>query len=120
MYVRDRKKKRIEFRISDATSNPYLFLSAILLAGIDGIRKKIDPGKPADFNLFTEGVKSLTPIPKTLNEALQSLDSDRKFLLQGGVFNNDLIDEWIKIKREGIQRLKESVHPMEYEMYLNL
>jgi glutamine synthetase len=120
LYVRDRNKKRVEFRISDATTNPYLFLSALLLAGIDGIKGKIDPGRPTDINLFEKRAQHLTPIPETLDEALRYLDKDRKFLLQGGVFDEGIIDEWIKVKREGIQRMRKSVHPVEYELYLNI
>jgi glutamine synthetase len=116
-YARTASEKRIEFRISDATANPYLLFSALLLAGMDGVRRKMDPGQPAVTNLFTNASKGFLPIPHSLSDALHALDVDRSFLKQGKAFNDTIIDEWIRIKRESITRVRETVHPIEYELY---
>lgn len=116
-YARAPSEKRIEFRIADATANPYLLLPALLLAGLDGIRRKLDPGQPATTNLFKNASKGFLPIPHSLADALHHLDSDRSFLKEGNVFNDTIIDEWIRIKRDSITRVRETVHPIEYELY---
>lgn len=120
LYVSEPTQKRIEFRISDATSNPYLLLSSLLLAGIDGIKNKIDPGRPSNINLYKKKIAGLTPIPDSFEEALGSLDVDREFLKQGDVFNDRVIDEWLRIKREDIKRVRKSVHPIEYELFFDI
>jgi glutamine synthetase len=119
-YVQAAAEKRIEFRISDATANPYLLFSALLLAGLDGVRKKLDPGQPAHVNLFENASKGFLPIPHSLSDALHQLDGDRTFLKQGNVFSDAIIDEWIRIKRDSITRVRETVHPIEYELYHNI
>lgn len=116
-YARSAGEKRMEYRISDATANPYLLFSALLLAGLDGIRRRLDPGKPAVVNLFESASKGFTPIPHSLSDALHHLDIDRSFLKQGDVFNDTIIDEWIRIKRNSITHVRETVHPIEYELY---
>lgn len=119
-YVSSSSKKRIEFRVSDATANPYLLLSALLLAGMDGIKNKIDPGKPSEGNLYNSDVKGLKTIPGNLEEALESLDKDRDFLKVDEIFSDSIIDEWIKLKTEDIIKLKGSVHPLEYELFFDI
>jgi glutamine synthetase len=116
-YVKGSKEKRFEFRISDATCNPYLLLSSLLLAGIEGIHEKIDPGKPSNVNLYKGKAKGLVPLPTSFHEALDALNSDRAFLKQGDVFSDEVIDKWIEIKKRGIQEIRSSVHPKEFEMY---
>ena len=116
-YARSASEKRIEFRISDATANPYFLFSALLLAGLDGIHRRMDPGQPANMNLFEAPSKGFIPIPHSLSDALHHLDGDRSFLKQGNVFSDTIIDEWIRIKRDSITRVRETVHPIEYELY---
>jgi glutamine synthetase len=116
-YAKGASEKRIEFRISDATANPYLLFSALLLAGMDGIQQRLDPGKPARVDLFTSRSKAFVPIPHSLADALHHLDGDRAFLRQGNVFDDSILDEWIRIKEDTIARVRETVHPIEYELY---
>ncbi len=116
-YARTALEKRIEYRISDATANPYLLFSALLLAGLDGIHKRMDPGQPAVGNLFKNASKGFIPIPHSLADALHHLDRDRAFLREGEVFSDAIIDEWIRIKQNSITRVRETVHPIEYELY---
>lgn len=119
-YVSSPDEKRIEFRISDATANPYLLLSALLLAGIDGINKEIDPGRPSNVNLYQKDIKGLKAIPGSLEEALENLDKDREFLKVDGLFNDSIIDRWIKMKKEDMRRIRGSVHPLEYELFFDI
>jgi glutamine synthetase len=119
-YVSSSDEKRIEFRISDATANPYLLLSALLLAGMDGIEKGIDPGNPSDVNLYKKNIEGLKAIPGSLEEALYNLDKDRNFLKKDGIFNDSVIDEWIKLKKEDIKHIMDSVHPLEYELFFDI
>ena len=111
------KAKRVEVRFPDATANPYLAFAAMLMAGLDGIKNKIDPGKAADKNLYESDNKDLREVCRTLNEALNALDKDRDFLKQGGVFDDDMIDAYIGLKKQEVQRLNEAPHPVEFEMY---
>ncbi len=119
-YENSSSDTRIEFRISDATANPYLLISSLLLAGMDGIKNKTHPGKPSNTNLYSKKIKNLEKIPETLEEALQSLDKDRGFLKHGQVFNDTLIDQWLQVKREEIRQVEETVNPTEYKLYFNL
>ena len=100
VYSSSPKAKRIEFRCPDPTANPYLAFAAMLLAGIDGIQKGIDPGAPADFDLFDEGHEGIPQVPGSLAESLDALEADHEFLLAGGVFSESLIQTWIDWKRE--------------------
>jgi glutamine synthetase len=118
MYSESPKAKRIEFRCPDSAANPYLAFSAMLLAGIDGIQQGIDPGAPADFDLFEESDHSIPQVPGSLAEALDALEADHEFLLAGGVFTEDLIRTWIDWKREhevDVVRLRP--HPAEFTLY---
>ncbi len=120
MYSDNPKSKRIEFRPPDPSCNGYLAFSAMLMAGLDGIRNKIDPGQPADMDLFEmnpDELKSIPTVPGSLYRALKSLEADHEYLLQGGVFTKDVIDIWLeyKYKRE-IDAVR--MRPTPYEFYL--
>jgi len=117
MYSDSPKAKRIEFRCPDATANPYLAFSAMLMAGLDGIRRNLSPGEPADFDLFEEQ-HDIGQVPGSLEGALQALEADHQFLLEGDVFTKDLIETWIAYKREqeaDLVRLRP--HPAEFALY---
>jgi glutamine synthetase len=118
MYSESPKAKRIEFRCPDAAANPYLAFSAMLLAGLDGIERGLDPGAPADYDLFEEAGHDVPQVPGSLAEALDALEADHEFLLRGGVFSEDLIRTWIDWKREhevDVVRLRP--HPAEFVLY---
>ena len=118
MYSDSPKAKRIEFRCPDAAANPYLAFSAMLMAGIDGIERGLDPGAPADYDLFEEAGHDVPQVPGSLAEALDALEADHEFLLRGGVFTEDLIRTWIDWKREhevDVVRLRP--HPAEFALY---
>lgn len=117
------KGRRIEARFPDASGNPYLVFSAMLMAGLDGIRNKIDPGEPLDKDLYDlpkEEVKGLPTVAFSLETALDALDNDREFLLQGDVFTNDMIDGYIELKHEEVEKLNSTTHPVEFEMYYSV
>ena len=111
---------RCEIRFPDAAGNPYLTFSAMLMAGLDGIKNKIDPGNPLDEDLYAlpeNKVKKIPTVCGSLREAMESLDRDRDFLKQGDVFSDDQIDAYIALKFEEIYNLEHTPHPMEFEMY---
>ena len=115
-----KKGARCEIRFPDAAGNPYLTFSAMLMAGLDGIKNKINPGKPLDEDLYAlpeDKVKNIPTVCGSLREAMESLDRDRGFLKQGGVFSDDQIDAFIALKFEEIYNLEHTPHPMEFEMY---
>ena len=120
LYVTKPSEKRIEFRISDASANPYLLLSTLLLAGIDGIKNAVDPGKPANVDLYKNRPSGLKMIPESLEQALNSIDEDREFLNQGNVFNDNIIDKWLTIKGLEVKEVKETVSPIDYKLYFDL
>ncbi len=120
-YSDSPQAKRIEYRCPDPTANPYLAFSAMLMAGIDGIQNRIDPGDPADFDLFelepAEAAK-IKQVPGSLAETLEALEADHDFLLKGGVFTPDLLETWIRIKREReVDPLRLRPHPYEFYLY---
>ncbi len=126
-YAKSPYQKRFEFRSSDATCNPYLAFSAILMAGLDGIKNKIDPTAegfgPYDVNLYNlpkEEQAKIKSLPKSLDEALDALEKDQDFLLAGDVFPKRLIEIWIENKRKEARRVNEIPHPMEFELYYDL
>lgn len=122
-YEPSPKGKRIEVRFPDPTANPYLAFSAMLMAGLDGVQNKLHPGDPADKDLYDLPPEEATAIPtvaSSLAMALDALDVDRDFLTAGGVFTNDLIDGYIGLKREEIERLDMTTHPVEFDMYYSL
>jgi glutamine synthetase len=121
-HVTNEKARRIEVRFPDPSSNPYLAFSAMLMAGIDGIVNKIHPGKADNRDLYELSEKELKGIPsvaKDLSEALDALDKDREFLKKGGVFTDDQIDAYIKLKRGEVERCSQVPHPIEFDMYYN-
>ena len=118
MYSENPKAKRLEFRCPDPTCNPYLAFSAMLLAGLDGIQNKIDPGQPADYDIFEHKNGHIKQVPGSLPEALKALEADHKFLLAGEVFTQDVIDTWIeyKVTRE-VDPIRLRPHPYEFYLY---
>ena len=116
-YSESPKAKRIEFRCPDPTANPYLAFSAMLMAGLDGIERGLDPGEPSDFDLF-EDDHGVAQVPGSLAEALDALEADHAFLTKGGVFSEDLIRTWIDWKREHeVDPVRLRPHPMEFALY---
>jgi glutamine synthetase len=114
------KAKRVEVRFPDPAANPYLAFSAMLMAGLDGIHNKIDPGAAMDKDLYDLPPKELKKIPTvcgSLREALVNLDKDRAFLKAGDVFNDDFIDSYIDLKMADVQRFEMTPHPVEFDMY---
>jgi len=121
MYSSNPKAKRIEFRCPDPTCNPYLAFSALLMAGLDGIINKIDPGKPLDKDIYEMSPDQLKDVPSTpgsLEEALTNLKNDHEFLLRGDVFTEDLIHTWIDYKmHKEVKQLALRPHPYEFMVY---
>ena len=117
------KAKRVEFRAPDATANPYLAFSAVLMAGIDGILNKIDPGEPKDVDLYElpAAEKALIKqVPSSLDAVLNALEADHEFLLKGGVFTPDLLEEYIKYKRTNeVDAIRLRPTPHEYVLYFD-
>ena len=114
--------KRLEFRPPDPSANCYLAFAAMLMAGLDGIQNQIDPGDPVDrdlYDLSAEGAQALPKVPGTLGEALDALDADHDFLLQGGVFTQDVLDMWLDFKRSEVAEQAQRPTPYEFEMYFN-
>ncbi|MFT4122323.1 MAG: type I glutamate--ammonia ligase [Microbacteriaceae bacterium] len=118
------KAKRIEFRAPDASGNPYLAFAAQLMAGLDGIKNRIEPHEPVDKDLYElppEEAKLIPQVPGSLAEVLDALEADHEFLLAGGVFTEDLIETWISYKREKeILPMSQRPHPFEYELYFSV
>lgn len=115
--------KRVEVRFPDATANPYLAFSAMLMAGLDGIQNKIHPGDAMDKDLYAlppEELKNVPTVAGSLTEALAALDADREFLKKGDVFNDDQIDGYIALKQEEVDALNLAPHPVEYKMYYSV
>jgi len=122
-YVSSPKARRLEVRFPDNTGNPYFSFTAMLMAGIDGIQNKIHPGDALDKDLYDlppEEEAELRTVAFSLDQALESLDADREFLLAGEVFSNDLIDAYIELKNEEVTLLRMSTHPVEFQMYYSL
>jgi glutamine synthetase len=121
-YSQSPAARRIEFRPPDAMCNPYLAFSAMLMAGLDGIQNQIDPGDPVDRNIYdlpAEEALALPHVPGSLEEALDALEADSDFLLSGGVFTQDLLDNYLGFKRDEIDELRQRPTPFEYEMYFS-
>lgn len=120
MYSENPKAKRIEYRCPDPTCNPYLAFSAMLLAGLDGIKKKTEPPEPVDENIYSlpkEKAEKIQSMPGSLDEALAALRKDHIFLLEGDVFPKEFVDTWIEYKEREIQKLRMIPHPWEFHMY---
>ncbi|OIP58760.1 MAG: type I glutamate--ammonia ligase [Ignavibacteria bacterium CG2_30_36_16] len=124
-YVSNPDETRFEYRPPDATSNPYLCMVAMLLAGIDGVVNKIDPVKegfgPYDKNFLEDNLADrIKFLPRNLTEALDALSRDNEFLFRGNIFTQDLLDQWAKIKHDEVNSIGTMPHPFEYKMYFNL
>jgi glutamine synthetase len=123
VYTPHKNSKRVEFRAPDATANPYLAFSAMLMAGLDGIRNKLEPGDPLDKNIYELSAREAAKIgtvPSSLEDALNALQKDHRFLLQGDVFTQDVIDVWIEYKRNEVDELRLRPHPYEFYMYFDV
>jgi glutamine synthetase len=120
VYTKSPRSKRVEFRCPDPAANPYLCFSAQLMAGLDGIRNKIDPGKPVDKDLYeleAEEAAKIKSTPGSLGEVLDALEADHSFLLAGDVFTRDVIETWITYKRER-ELAPVNLRPVPYEFFL--
>ena len=120
-YSSSPKSKRMEFRCPDPSANPYLAFAAMLMAGLDGVKNKIDPGEPTDINIYEAPEEILAKIPSTpgsLAEALNALESDHAFLLEGDVFTKDVIETYVNYKRENeVNPVNIQPHPHEFKLY---
>jgi glutamine synthetase len=118
------KAKRIEFRVPDPSANPYLAFSAMLMAGLDGIKNKIEPPEPVDKDLYElppDEAASIQQVPGSLDKVLDSLETDHDFLIEGGVFTPDLIETWISYKRSNeLDPIRLRPHPHEFELYYDV
>lgn len=122
-YSLNPKAAHIEVRFPDCTANPYLAFSAMLLAGLDGIKNHIEPGDPMDKNLYDLPPEEANNVPKvctSLEEAIAALRADHEFLQQGGVFTDDLLESFIDLKIQEDTRVRATPHPLEFELYYSL
>ena len=124
MYTTDPKAKRVEFRCPDPAANPYLCFAAMLMAGLDGNQHRINPGDPIDKNLYDLPPEEMARVPKapgTLDEALDALEKDHKFLVEGNVFTQDVIDTYLSYKRSHeIDEIRLRPHPYEFFLYYDI
>ncbi|MGC8830936.1 MAG: type I glutamate--ammonia ligase, partial [Verrucomicrobiia bacterium] len=119
-YSENPKTKRIEYRPPDPSANPYLCFAALLMAGLDGVVNRIDPGEPVDKNLYElppEELAKVPQVPSSLGEALDCLERDHEFLLKGDVFTRDFLETWISHKRKEFDALRLRPHPYEFFLY---
>lgn len=124
-YIENPDMTRFEYRPPDSTANPYLCLTAMLLAGIDGIKNKIDPEKegfgPYDINIEDKSLKNqIKFLPRNLEESIDALEADNDFLRLEHVFTDELLEQWVKIKTDEINSINTMPHPFEYKMYFTL
>jgi glutamine synthetase len=124
MYSANPKAKRVEVRFPDPSCNPYLAFAAMLMAGLDGVENKIDPGEPLDKDIYELGPEELAKVPSlpgSLEDALDCLEKDHDFLLKGDVFTEDVIDMWISYKRtKEVDALRLRPHPYEFYLYYDI
>ncbi|NLF56728.1 MAG: glutamine synthetase, partial [Candidatus Hydrogenedens sp.] len=124
MYSPSPKAKRVEFRVPDPSCNPYLAFSALMMAGLDGIQNKIDPGEPMDKDLYDlppEEKAKIPQVPGSLGQALNALEKDHEFLLKGDVFTADVLETWIKYKRVNeVEAVNLRPHPYEFYLYSDI
>jgi len=121
--VANPKARRIEVRFPDSNGNPYLMFAAMMMAGLDGVQNKIDPGMPLEKDLYDlppEEEKNIPTVCSSLEQAMESLDKDRDFLKAGGVFSDDLVDAYLKLKLDELTRFRMTTHPVEFDMYYSL
>jgi glutamine synthetase len=120
MYSENPKAKRVEFRSPDPTANPYLAFSALLMAGLDGVRNKIEPPEPVDKDIYElegEEKSRIASVPGSLGDALNALRSDHAYLLEGDVFTKDLIEHYAEAKQEEVDEVALRPHPWEFYLY---
>jgi glutamine synthetase len=124
MFSSSPKAKRLEFRPPDPSCNPYIAFAALLMAGLDGVQNRIDPGEPLDkdiYDLSPEELKDVPNLPGSLEEALKALEADHEFLLKGDVFTKSMIERWISYKREKeVDPMRLRPHPLEFSMYYDI
>ncbi|HVG65635.1 MAG TPA: type I glutamate--ammonia ligase [Actinomycetota bacterium] len=124
LYSRSPKAKRVEFRVPDPSCNPYLAFAAMLMAGLDGVRNKIEPPAPLDKDLYDlppEELAEIPQVPGSLDDALAALEADHEFLLEGGVFTQDVIDTWLAYKHEHeVDAVRLRPHPWEFHLYYDI
>jgi len=122
-WVSSPKARRIEIRFPDPVNSGYLAFTALLMAGLDGIRNKIDPGAPMDKDLYDlppEEAKNIPTVCHSLDQALEALDKDREFLKAGGVMTDDMIDGYIELKMQEVTKFRAATHPLEFQMYYSI
>ena len=122
-YSENPKTRRIEYRPPDPAANPYLCFAALLLAGLDGVLNKIEPGEPMDKNMYElppEDLKKIPQVPSSLGEALDLLEKDHAFLLKGDVFTADFLEMWVAAKRKEVDALRLRPHPYEFHLYYDV
>jgi len=122
-FVTNPKARRIEVRFPDPVNSGYLTFTALMMAGVDGILNKIDPGAPMDKDLYDlppEEERNIPTVCNSLDQALEALNKDRGFLTGGGVFNDDFIDAYIDLKMQEVTKFRASTHPLEYQMYYSI
>jgi glutamine synthetase len=124
LVSRSPKAKRVEFRVPDPSCNPYLAFSAMLMAGIDGVRNKVEPPDPVDKDIYElprEELLNLPSVPASLEDALAALEDDHEFLLDGGVFTEDLIETWVDYKMDHeVSQIRLRPHPYEFHLYYDI
>jgi glutamine synthetase len=122
MYTTNPAAKRVEFRCPDPTCNPYLAFSAMLMAGLDGVQNKIDPGQPLDKNTYelsAREARRIRTVPGSLQESLDALERDNAYLIKGDVFTPDVIETWLSMKRNEVDELRLRPHPYEFHLYFD-
>ena len=122
-FTNNSKEKRIEARFPDAMANSYLAFSAMLMAGLDGIKNRIHPGEAVEANLYeltAEQAAKLPSLCSSLDQALHALEDDYEFLLQGNVFNTEILQTYVEVKRQEAERLNMTTHPVEFDLYYSL
>ena len=122
-YVSNPKARRIEFRFPDPMQSGYLTFTALMMAGLDGIKHQIDPGEAMDKDLYDlppEEARDIPTVCHSLDQALEALDGDREFLKAGGVMNDDFIDAYIGLKMQEVTKFRAATHPLEYQLYYSL
>ena len=120
VYVDYPKSKRVEFRAPDPSCNPYVTFAAMLMAGLDGIQNRIDPGQPVDENIYEMAAdKAPKQVPGSLEESLDALERDHAYLLKGDVFTKDVIEVWLEYKRQEIDKVRLRPHPYEFYLYFD-
>jgi glutamine synthetase len=123
VYFTSPRAKRVEFRSPDPTANPYLAFSALLMAGLDGIERRLEPPDPVDENLYElspERQEQIAQVPTTLDRVLDALEEDHAFLLAGDVFTPDLLDAYLEHKRAEAEEVRLRPHPWEFALYYDV